>query len=75
MQTIADNIGLLRVVGLAFLDASEQIGSDADAKKVAKDLQLAIRRSADRALLAQLDNLENLTVSSLFVSDEDAEIT
>ena len=75
LQTIADNIGLLRVVGLAFLDASEQIGSDADAKKVAKDLQLAIRRSADRALLAQLDNLENLTVSSLFVSDEDAEIT
>lgn len=67
---IAKNIDLVRATGLAFLELSDQIGSDAKAEDVARDLRTRIRRNAPAAL-SQAQNLEAITVAALAISSDE----
>lgn len=66
---LQDNISLLRSSGEAFLNLSEQISSADRAIEVADKLQSMIRSDADRAALAQAENLTSLTVAALLNED------
>jgi hypothetical protein len=66
-DVIGRNIGLVRVVGLAMLELSGSIRSDATAADVADELQSKIRQGAP-LLLAQANNLQAIAVAGLAVS-------
>jgi hypothetical protein len=61
---LEDNIKLVRVTGLAMLDLSSQIKSDATAAQVAQLLQEKIRSDAGAAL-SQAENLDPIMVAVL----------
>ena len=64
LKTLGKNLELARATGLAFLDASQTIGSAADASAVASALRSAIRNNAPQAL-SQAENLEPIIVAAL----------
>jgi len=61
---IGENLDLVRAAGFAFLDLSNQLATETDAEKVARELQDLIRRNA-RGSLAQAENLTSIVVASL----------
>ena len=66
---ILKNIDLVRAAGFAFLDLSSTVSSEDDADKVAALLRDNIRKNAPAAL-AQAENLQNIAVAALALSED-----
>jgi len=63
-DVVSKNLNLVRVVGLAMLDLSGTVRSDASAADVAEELQARIRQGAP-LLLGQAHNLQAIAVAGL----------
>jgi flagellin-like hook-associated protein FlgL len=65
---IGKNIDLVRAAGFAFLDLSSSVTSEDQADQVASKLRDEIRKNA-RGALAQAENLQNIVVAALALTD------
>lgn len=63
-DVIGKNLNLVRVVGLAMLDLSDSLPSDATAASAAEQLQVKIRQGAP-LLLGQAHNLKSIVVAGM----------
>lgn len=68
IETLQANVDLARGTGLAMLDLSSTIKSDAQAEDVARQLALAVRQNARRAL-AQAENLNSIAAAALLLDE------
>jgi hypothetical protein len=59
-QYISNNINLVRTAGFAFLNVSDQLSGSEEAEEVAKLVAAEIRRNANTAQAAQVENLSNI---------------
>ncbi len=65
-QFVKENISLVRQTGFAFLELSDQLNGNEDAKQVASQLQTLVRKGGSSGL-SQLENLESITVAALTI--------
>ncbi len=72
LTTLQDNVELVRATGLAFLGLSQgdSIADASTADQVASSLRDEIRRHAKPAYLAQAENLQNIVVAALALTQE-----
>ena len=73
-EFLQENIDLVRATGLAMLELSDQVGSETDASKVARDLNQLIRAKAP-GVLSQAENLDPITVATLALASGAASLT
>ena len=64
---VSDNIDLVRAVGYAFLELSNQVQGSEDAESLASTIRTQVRANAGQGL-NQTDNLESVTIAALTLS-------
>ncbi len=69
-KTVSDNIELVRQTGLAMLDVASEVQDDDTAGSVARKVQALVRKNAP-AYLLQSDNLTNIAIAAISISNGD----